>query len=82
MITDEIVEKFYPGSTSKRYVELFPQAARRERLNAELLHFGFSDLWPDEDVVTGLERRRGSCMDAADGGIIDRLLATYGDRPS
>jgi hypothetical protein len=77
MIADEIVEKFYPGSTSKLHGELFPEAAKRDRLNAELLHFGFSDLWPDEHVAAGLNRRRKSCMSAAEEAIIDRFLATY-----
>jgi hypothetical protein len=72
MITDEIIEKLYPGSTSK-----FPAEAKRDRLNAELLHFGFRDLCPDEDAAAALNSMRKSCMSAAEAAIIDRLLTTY-----
>jgi hypothetical protein len=80
MIADEIVEKFFPGSTSNR--ELFPVAAKRDRLNAELLHFGFADLWPDDDIVAALNSMRRSCMSAAEEAILVRLVAEYGENES
>jgi hypothetical protein len=78
MITDEIVEKFYPGSTSKRHRELFPKAAKHDQLNAALLHFGFCDLLPGEDATAALNAMRKSCMSAAEEAILDRVLVTYG----
>jgi hypothetical protein len=77
MIADDIVEKFYPGSTSKFHRALFPEAAKRDRLNAALMHFGFRDLLPDEDVTVALNALRKSCMSAEQEAIIIRLLAQW-----
>jgi hypothetical protein len=44
---------------------------KRELVSGTLQHFGFSGVWPDENIATAIARLRGSAMIESERVILD-----------